>query len=764
MRKFGTSQSVRRIEDVRFLTGTGRYLEDTAPADTLHAVVFRSPVAHGRITALDVSAAEEAPGVHLVLTAEKLEAAGVCLAMKSTVLENRDGTPGAAPERPILARDRVRFVGEAVAVIVADSAIAARDAAELVEFDYEDLPVHVTPRPGGPAIHPEAPDNVALDWGWGDAEATDAAFAAAAHTVSLEVEDNRIISNPMEPRGYWAEMRDDRLHVTISHQNAWAPKERMAELLGMPAADIHVTIPDVGGGFGTKAMDYPEMYCVAQAARMLDRPVLFMADRTETMLSDNGGRDLASSVDLAFDADLRITAYRVETIFNLGAYNGQHAQAIQTELALKVLTGTYDVQTVWFGARAVYTNTNQVDAYRGAGRPEAIYVLERAIDNAARQLGVDPWELRRRNFIAADAFPYTSATGEIYDVGDFHGLLDEAAIRADRAGFAERRAASEARGLLRGQGLCYYIEAILGDPTENSAISFDADGGVTLYVGTISNGQGHETVYRQILEQYSGIPHDRVRVVQGDSDRIASGGGTGGSRSVTTQGTATRANVEAMVEGFAGFLRELWEVDEVLFDAQDHRFRAPGTNRSVDMMGAAGLAREEGRDELLRHDHTATLPGRSYPNGAHVCEVEIDPETGVVTVDRYTVVDDFGVLMNPMLTEGQIHGGVAQGIGQALSEHVVHDADGQLLTASFMDYAVPRARDLPMMGFAHRPVPSTANPLGMKGCGEAGTVGALAAVANAVLDAVWERGVRRVDMPFTPLRTWSMLNADADRI
>ncbi len=763
MQKFGTSQSVKRTEDVRFLTGTGRYLEDSAPADTLHAVVFRSPVAHGQITQLDVSAADTAPGVHLVLTAARLEDQGVRLAMKATVLRNHDGSQAARPERPLLARDRVRFVGEPVAVVIADTALQARDAAELIEFDYDELPAHVTPRPGGPQIHPEAPENVALDWAWGDAKATDAAFAAAAHTVRLTVEDNRIISNPMEPRGYWAQIEDGRLHLTISHQNAWAPKARLASLLRMPPEDIHITIPDVGGGFGTKAMDYPEMYCVAQAARMLDRPVLFMADRTETMLSDNAGRDLASEAELAFDKDLKITAYRNSTIFNLGAYNSQHGQAIQTELALKVLTGPYDIQTAYFGARAVYTNTTQVDAYRGAGRPEAIYVLERALDTAARQLGVDPWELRRRNFIPADAFPYASATGELYDVGDFHTLLDRAAIRADRAGFAARRAGSQARGLLRGQGLCYYIEAILGDQSESSAITFDADGGVTLYVGTISNGQGHETVYRQILGQYSGIPHDKVRVVQGDSDRIKMGGGTGGSRSVTTQGTATRGNVHDMAQAFAGFLSDLWDAP-VEYSADEHRFRAPGTNHSVDMMGAAQLARDHDRPDLLRHDHTATLPGRSFPNGAHVCEVEIDPDTGAVTVDRYTVVDDFGVLMNPMLAEGQVHGGVVQGIGQAISERVVHDEDGQLLTASFMDYAVPRAADTPMIGFSTSPVPSTANPLGMKGCGEAGTVGALAAVSNAVLDAVWDTGLHHVDMPFTPLRVWSMLNPNADRI
>jgi len=427
-----------------------------------------------------------------------------------------------------------------------------------------------------------------------------------------------------------------------------------------------------------------------------------------------------------------------------------------------VLTGVYDVQATWLQVEGYYTNTTQVDAYRGAGRPEAIYVLERVMDRAARELGVDPHELRRKNFIRPDQLPYKSATGETYDVGAFDRILTRAETEADTAGFAARRAADAERGLLRGQGLCYYIESILGDPTEGAKVEFCDDGTVNLYVGTQSNGQGHETVYAQFLADQTGIPAGCIHVIQGDSDLIKQGGGTGGSRSVTTQSTATLATVDAMIAAFTPYLADKMGVEAgaVMFD--DETFRAPGSNLTPTLLEAAEMAREDGRADLLVHEERAKLDGRSYPNGAHVAEVVIDPETGQVRVDRYTVVDDFGNLINPMLAEGQVHGGVVQGLGQALTEHVVYDEDGQLLTASFMDYALPRAADAPMIGFTSEPVPSTANLMGMKGCGEAGTVGSMAAVANAVQDALWDRGVRQADMPFTPLRVWELLRDGAE--
>ncbi|MGR3436017.1 MAG: xanthine dehydrogenase family protein molybdopterin-binding subunit, partial [Shimia sp.] len=447
----------------------------------------------------------------------------------------------------------------------------------------------------------------------------------------------------------------------------------------------------------------------------------------------------------------------VRSVANMGAYLSNVAPNIQTELFAKVLTGTYDVQTTWLQVTGVYTNTTQVDAYRGAGRPEAIYVLERLMDRAARELGVDPWELRRRNIISPHAIPYVSATGMPYDVGDFARVLSRVEAEADRAGFAARRAASEAAGKLRGQGLCYYIESILGAPTETTRVVFTPAGRAELHVGTQSNGQAHETVFTDFLSDRTGIPRDAIDFVQGDSDRIPTGGGTGGSRSGTVQSTATLANVETMVAGFAAFLAEAEGVParEVTFDGE--RFRVPGSNLAPTMLEMAERAREAGRDDLCDISRTITLENRSFPNGAHVAEVEVDPETGVTEVVRYTVTDDFGTLLNPLVVEGQVHGGVAQGIGQAITEHVVYDADGQLLTASFMDYGMPRADDVPSIAFTTEPTPSRYNPLGMKGCGEAGTVGALAAVSNAVADALAARGVAQVDMPFTPARVWAML-------
>ncbi|MCZ4367554.1 xanthine dehydrogenase family protein molybdopterin-binding subunit [Sulfitobacter dubius] len=761
MEKFGKSQPVKRVEDHRFLTGDGRYVDDIAPQGALHGVFFRAPVAHGVITELDVSDARDAEGVHLVLTCADLEAAGMNIALPHTVVDNRDGSKGAAPLRPMLAKDRVRYVGEPVALIVADTLQQARDAAELILFDADDLPVKMDLTPGGETLHAEAPDNRAFDWGMGDETKVEAAFAKAARRVRLEVGDNRIIVNSMEPRGCYAEWAEDRLHVALNGQGVWAHKGFLTEAFGLSEDAVRVTNPDVGGGFGMKAMTYPEYFCIAQAARALGRPVRWMSERTEAMLADNGGRDLVSWAEFAFDENHKITAYRVDTRCNLGAYNSQFGQPIQSTLFSKVLMGVYDVQDTYLHVEGYYTNTVQVDAYRGAGRPEAIYVLERLMDRAARELGVDPWELRRINFIKPDQFPYTTATGELYDVGDFARLLTRVGEEGDRAGFAARQAADAKRGLLRGQGLCYYIESILGDPSEGAKVVFEEDGSVTIYVGTQSNGQGHETVYAQFLSDQTGIPAEQIRVVQGDSDLIKKGGGTGGSRSVTTQNTATLATVARITEVFTAFLAEELGVDagDITFD--DERFRAEGSNVTPTMLEVAEMARAKGRDDLLSHHERASLPGRSYPNGAHVAEVVIDPETGVVTLDRYTVVDDFGNLINPMLAEGQVHGGVAQGIGQAVQERVVYDEDGQLLTATFMDYAMPRAADLPMISFTSEPVPSTANVMGMKGCGEAGTVGALAAVSNAVQDALWERGVRQADMPFTPHRVWEMLQGAA---
>ena len=757
MEKFGKAQPVKRFEDHRFITGAGRYIDDIAPENALFAVFVRSQVAHGTLTPVDLDDVREMPGVRLALAAEDLEALGVRNSMKATVVKNRDGSRGARPVRPLLARDRVRFVGEPIALVVADTLAEARDAAETVFAEIDDLPVKVDMAPGGETLHAEAPGNVAFDWGKGDEAAVQTIIDGAAHVVRTRVVDNRVIVNSMEPRGCVADWDDERLHFAFGGQGVWGTRDELAKTLGLKKKDVRVTNPDVGGGFGMKGMDYPEYFAIAAASRALGQPVRWMSERTEAMLTDNGGRDLISDTTLAFDADHRLLAYHVDTVCNLGSYNSGYAQPIQTDLFVKVATGVYDVQDVALRCRGIYTNTTQVDAYRGAGRPEAIFALERSMDNAARELGVDPWALRRRNFIQPDQFPYKTALADTYDVGDFERVLDRVTEEADREGFEARRTASAASGKLRGMGLCYYIESILGDKEETARIEYTADGGVNLYVGTQSNGQGHETVYATFLSDQTGIPVDAIRIVQGDSDLIETGGGTGGSRSVTVQNTATLATVEVMTRAFSAYLADRLDADDVTFD--DERFRVSGSNETPSMLDVAAMAREDGREDLLNFRETIELEARSFPNGAHIAEVEIDRDTGLVTVDRYTVTDDFGNLINPLLAEGQVHGGVAQGIGQALTERVVYDDEGQLLTATFMDYAMPRARDLPMIGFTTEPVPSTTNPMGMKGCGEAGTVGALAAIANAMADAFAAEGPTPPDMPYTPQRVWAALKA-----
>ncbi|MGR3540473.1 MAG: xanthine dehydrogenase family protein molybdopterin-binding subunit [Hasllibacter sp.] len=756
MQSFGKSLSRPRLEDPRLLTGRGRYVGDTAPAGALHAVFLRAPVAHAEIAALGVEGARAMPGVAAVLTAGDVRAAGLEGAMDASRLRTADGR-GAAPRRPWLAEDRVRFVGEAVALVLAETQAQAQDAAEAIELDLRDLPVSLAGAPGGAAIHEAAPGNLAFDWTAGDAAGTEAAFAAAAHVVRAEIAQPRIMVASLEPRGAWAEWTGEGLRFDYNGQGVWGLRRKLARAFGLEEERVRVTTGDVGGGFGMKAFTYPEHYALALGARVAGRPVRWIATRTESMLADNGARGLVSRAEMAFDADHRPIGYRVETDCDLGAYNSEYAQFIQTELFAKVLTGVYDVPAAHLRVRGVYTNTTPVDAYRGAGRPEAQYVLERMMGLSAARLGVDPAELRRRGFVRR--FPHTTPTGETYDIGDFPRVLDGALAASD--GFDARRADSEARGRVRGRGLAFYIESILGDPTEGARVVFEAGGTVALHVGTQSNGQGHETAYAGFLADHLGLPLAAIRVVQGDSALIPKGGGTGGSRSMTAQGTATLATAGAVIEGFRGFLadREGVDPDQVAFD--DDRFRVEGSNLSPDMLEVAGMARAAGRDDLLDVRREATRARNSFPNGCHVAEVEIDPETGQAQVVRYDVVDDFGNLVNPMLVEGQVHGGVAQGIGQALCEAARFDADGQLLSASFMDYAMPRAHDVPPISFDTRPTPCPTNPLGIKGCGEAGTVGALAAVANAVTDALSPWGIDGLQFPFTPQRVWQAIREAA---
>ncbi|WP_309664229.1 xanthine dehydrogenase family protein molybdopterin-binding subunit [Tabrizicola sp.] len=747
------AQPLLRREDLRFLTGTGRYVADLVPKGALHAVFLRSDHPHGEIRALDLTAVRAAPGVHLVLSAADLKAAGVKLGMKGEQIETRDGGKGAAPERPVLARGRVRFVGEAMAVVVAETLDAAQDAIDLIKFDISPLEAILHLEPEEPSLHAEAPRNLAFDYVIGDEAGVAAAFAASAHVIALDVTHNRVTAAPMEPRAAFAEWDGSRLHLCVNGQGVWTQRNELSRMLGLPRDQVRVTNPDVGGGFGMKAMTYPEYVVIAEAARQLGRPVAWISTRSEAMLTDNAGRDLIARAEIGFDANHRITGYRVNLVSNLGAYNSQFGQAIQTELFSKVLTGVYEVPVASLGAIGVYTNSVPIDAYRGAGRPEAILTIERVMDEAARALATDPVALRQKNVIRS--FPHRTIAGESIDVGDFAGLLDAVSLTADVAGFPARAAKARASGRMRGLGVASYIEAILGDASETARLVLDDDGGATLFVGTQSNGQGHESVYARMVSEATGIEAVLVRIVEGDSDRIAKGGGTGGSRSVTVQGTATKATVTAMLKALADFLAQDWGVGDVTF--QDHRFGAPGTNLRLTLPEAAALARTRGRTDLIDRAERIRLNGRSFPNGAHVAEVEIDPETGHLTLDRYTVVDDFGVLVAPNLVEGQVHGGIAQGYGQAVTEWLVQDDAGQVLTGSLMDYALPRADDLPMITFAERGIPTRTNPLGMKGCGEAGTVGALAAISNAVRDALAPLGVTHVEMPFTPLRLWTLI-------
>lgn len=748
---FGKAQG--RIEDARFLTGQGRYTDDIVPEGALHAAFLRSPVAHADVTGIDLSAALAVPGVRLVLDAAALKAAGVRLSMRASTAPNADGTRGASPKRRVLARHRLRFVGEPVAMVVADTAEAAQDGVEAIVLDYAERAA-VVAMGQGEAIHPEAPGNLAYRYELGDGAAVDAAMAAAAHRVRLALPQQRVTAMAMEPRGAWAEWDGARLHLCTSGQGVWVQKDELARMLGLDAAAVRVTNPDVGGGFGMKGMPYPEYVPIAQAARMLGRPVRWVATRGESILSDNAARDLEAEAELAFDAGLRLTGYRCRVRANLGAYNSMFAQMIQSVLFSRVLTGAYDIPAAHLASDGFYTNTTPVDAYRGAGRPEAILTLECAMDHAARMLGVSPFDLRRRSLVRQ--FPYAMMNGETIMDGDFVRVLDVLERRADIAGFPARQAASAARGLLRGGGLGQYIESILGDPSETARMDLNPDGTLSLYVGTQSNGQGHETVFAQLLSDRTGVPVDRIRFVQGDSDLIPLGGGTGGSRSVTVQGTAILATVDAMTAAFEAFL--LPELGPgTAFDPAQGTFGAPGTNLRLTLAEAAERARVAGRNDLLSHSATTRVKNRSFPNGAHWAEVEIDPDTGAVRVDRHVVVDDFGNLMSPMLVEGQVQGGIAQGWGQVMAEQVAYDAQGQVLSGSFMDYAMPRATDMPRPDWHSEAVPTATNPLGMKGCGEAGTVGALPALANAVADALAQRGVV-CDMPFTPHRVWQALH------
>jgi len=768
MAKFGIGQGMKRKEDRRFLTGHGQYTDDLAPAGVARAVLVRAPVAHARITDVETLDARESPGVLAVLTAEDVVADALGDLPCAALLPGRDGKPAIGPAYPLLARDRVRHVGDAVALVVAETYEQARDAAELVEFSYESLPavpdIETASAPGAPLVWDEAPGNLCLDWETGDAAAVEAAFAKAAKVAELTLVNNRIVVNSLEPRGVVAEYDGGAYTLHVSTQGPHGVRDVLCDILKIEPSAMRVVSPDVGGGFGMKIFPYREHALAAWAARRIGRPVKWIGERTESFVSDTQGRDHRSVARMALDADGRFLGLSVDTKADLGAYLSLYGPAIPTVAGSGMLAGLYTTPAIHVRVRAYFTNTLPVDAYRGAGRPEAAYLVERLVDVCARVTGIDRAEIRRRNFAPASAMPFTTALGETYDSGDFTAHLDKALAEADWNGVEARKAASRKAGKLRGIGLSTYVEACGGGGPEWADMRVNPDGTVTVPIGTRSTGQGHETAYSQLVTEVFGIDNELVTVVQGDTAAIENGAGTDGSRSLPAGGSALKAAIDVVVQKGKRIAAHALEAAEADIELADGRFAVAGTDRSVSLAEVATRAQDpsqlpDGMEPGLSASESYKPKASTYPNGTHVCEVEVDPDTGVVQVDRYTVVDDFGEVVNPMLLQGQVHGGVAQGVGQALYERVVYDADAQLVTGSLMDYCLPRADNLPMVDFAMSPTRCTTNPLGVKGCGEAGAIGAPPAVINALLDALAPLGVGDIDMPATPERVWSAIRA-----
>ncbi len=751
-----------RREDARLLTGAGRYTADWNQPGQLHAVFLRADHAHAAIRSIDVSAALAMPGVAAVLTGADMVAAGYDRPQALMPFPGR-GEALRQPPRPALALDRVRFVGEPVALVVAATAAAAQDAAERVAVDYDALPAVADAAaalaPGAPLLHPEAPGNLCFDFDYGDEAATDAGFTAAAHVVRLELDSARVVGNPMEPKAALARWDGDILDLWTSTQGMVALRDSLAAQTGLPAERIRVRAQDVGGAFGIRGPAYPEHAALALAARRTGRPVKWVATRTETFLSDYHGRGLRMAGALALDAEGRFLAIRHEWLCDQGAFPVATGPLINTLNPSMMCTGTYRIPAVYGRHRLALTNTVPITAYRGAGRPDMAYVVERLVDEAARQTGIDRLELRRRNLIPREAFPYRLPTGgpmaAVYDSGDYAALLDAATREADWAGFEARRAEARGRGRLRGIGCAVFVEPAGGvAPRDEVLISFGDDGGITVHAAAHSSGQGHETVFPEIVARVLGLDPGAITLSAGDPDGPAVfGGGAFSSRSMLSQGAASSVVAHAVVEKGLALASEALEAAASDIEYAAGEYRIAGTDRGISLLE---LARP--RDGSSPLDTQAALPSsRAFPSGAHVAEVEVDPQTGMVEIIRYVAVDDCGVVLNHTLLEGQILGGIMQGLGQVFGEVCVYQEDGQLLTASFMDYAMPHADLLRRVTIQDLSVPSPNNPLGVKGAGEAGTTGALATAMNAVLDAVRPAGVERLDMPASAQRVWQAL-------
>lgn len=762
--KFGVGQPMRRIEDKRFITGTGRYTDDEREPGMLHAAFLRSPHAHAEIRAVDTAAAAAASGVVAVFTGADWQATGLIGLPLRPTIKQADGSPIASPPRPGLAVGRVRHVGDCVAMVVAETERQAVDALELIAVDYAPLPCVVEARQAleksAPALWPDhAPGNLGFVWRVGDAEKTRAALAAADHVVTVDLVNSRLVPNSMEPRGVVVryDKASGRLTLSGSIQNPFGFQGLLCDLFGWPKDKLRCRADDVGGGFGCKNQLQPEHAMMVLAGEKLKRTIKWVNDRSGSFVSDAHARDLATTVKLGLDASGRFVALAVETVANLGAYMSTNGALIPTLPTAAVLGGAYAIPAISMQVHAAFTNTVPVDAYRGAGRPEAIYLLERTIDVAARKLGVAAVKLRRKNLIRPAQLPYRTALGRDIDSGAFETVLIRALELADEKGFAKRATQAKKQGARRGLGVAYYLEATLGPPSDAARIAFTPDGSATISVGTQSNGQGHETSFTQIAAAQFGLSPDWIAFRQADTDITAEGGGHGGSRSLQLGGTAVLLAARKIVEKGKRIAAHLLEAGETDIEYRPGRYAIAGTDRGVSFAEVVTASFDPkhlapGLDETARYEREAF----NYPNGAHVCEVEVDLATGIPRVVNYTVVDDFGRIINPLIVRGQVIGGVVQGIGQALFEDTRYDASGQLTTASFMDYSLPRADDLPSITLdLYEDAPTRTNPLGAKGCGEAGATGAPPAVVNAVMDALKEFGVVHLDMPLTREKLWS---------
>ncbi|MCC7283886.1 MAG: xanthine dehydrogenase family protein molybdopterin-binding subunit [Acetobacteraceae bacterium] len=766
MTKFGFSQSVRRVEDPRLLKGMGRYTDDIAPPGQAVGYVLRSPHAHARITAIDSAAARAMPGVLAVLTGADLKAAGLGEIPCEVPMKNRDGSDRAEAPRLALATDTVRHVGDPVAFIVAETHAQAKDAAEAVVVEYAILPsaTDLATAEKGPPVWPAAPNNVVFDWEAGDKALADRLFKDAAHVSRVNVVNNRIVVSSMEARAALAEFdkATGRFTLHTNTQGSWLVRGLIAnKVFHLPEEAFRVITPDVGGGFGMKLFLYAEHVLVCFAARLVGRPVKWASERTEAFLADTHGRDNITLGEIALDKDHKFLALRTRNVANMGAYLSTFAPFIPTLAGSKVLASVYGFQAVHAHVIGMFTNTVPVDAYRGAGRPESNYLVERLIDQAARDLKLDRAELRRRNMVSPAQMPWKTAMGATYDSGDFATVLDAALAKMDWKGFEARRKASAAKGRQRGIGMSYYLEATGGAPSERAEIRFAEDGGVDVLVGTQSTGQGHETAYVMLTHERLGIPMEKIRVLQGDSDAVPSGGGTGGARSLYSEGQAIFATAASVVEKGKNAAADVLEaaVADIEFTPGAGRFAVAGTDRAVGILELASEMRRRGSGQLDAAEE-AEIKAHTFPNGCHMAEVEVDPETGMVDILRYIVVDDVGHALNPLIVRGQVQGGVAQGIGQAVLERTAYDPEsGQLVSGSFMDYALPRADDLPDIEVELIEIPCATNPLGVKGAGEAGAVGSPPAVINAIVDALVPAGVRHVDMPATPETLWRSIQA-----